>query len=649
MPVIITLASKNKKIHVDDTKTFTDLLRNQSFSKNSDIITRYNYSANQIIIVLNRLKFEEHIVNLSKKVFYSQIEVLLYQSGIADEYSLLSTFHTNKFEIITSVTAHFKVNNQVLSDKEIRRELLEIVEQLKKEIYLLENAQVEYKVISTNEHAHALILSGLHIDSMESSPILALENEGNTKGENIVQKILGEFSTLLSKRHGTYEYLGGSSAQRELQQVSYDPHQALIEIATRYLDSIQQLKKEYSYKLKNYDNNGALISFIVQCFDIVAENFEAIIKALQINLLSEKVIGQIINEALNFLESKVTSLQSESFHKNAKLIAKSVIDELMEFCQKFEFIIFGKDKNLYLNRRNEMEIETETEIIRKKAIKSMLLRLLEQKLPQINQQQMQKPSCFICYAWGVEKQEKLIQQRLYKHLQAAGVQAFLDIKDNKAGTWISQHTQRIGTSDIVIVVCSTKLMEKYKNQSGGSVVNLELEQVFAKLKQQKALGTVITVLVDGTEQTAKPAFLHGSVHVDFTDKLQYSTNLLRLLESIYAVKGSEAERVVEEIRIAHQKVVEAILKGKMERELKPYIEEEKKLIEQNKQEKKSFVLSELNNIHITSNSVSMREFGFLSNQGKQSTPQKVEGKEIKNEEENKKTSNFGGMRKGFLN
>lgn len=230
---------------------------------------------------------------------------------------------------------------------------------------------------------------------------------------------------------------------------------------------------------------------------------------------------------------------------------------------------------------------------------AMLVKLLDRDIGNINPKKTVKPSCFICYAWGVEEHEKLVQEVLYKHLMKAGVDAQLDLVNNKPGTSISKYTEQIMLSDVVIVMCSTKLMEKYRKQRN-SVVNIELEQIFDKYKQQKSLGTILTVLLDGTEETAKPPFLHGNVHVDFTDARKYPVNFLTLLESIYTVIGIVSTNVIDNIKVMKEQYREMereIKSSDNEDKLQPFIVQEKKLRLEQKSNASSTLLTRLSSLY----------------------------------------------------
>src|SRR3546814_20347788 len=90
-------------------------------------------------------------------------------------------------------------------------------------------------------------------------------------------------------------------------------------------------------------------------------------------------------------------------------------------------------------------------------------------------------NCVYSYSW-VNDHVKLVH-RLEKHLSLAWIPVLLDIKDNKAGTEISRFTEAIGKSDFVLVALSRKLKEKY-DATSGSVLNLEIGQIFNKQLKQ---------------------------------------------------------------------------------------------------------------------------------------------------------------------
>ncbi len=284
-----------------------------------------------------------------------------------------------------------------------------------------------------------------------------------------------------------------------------------------------------------------------------------------------------------------------------KIKSKSDNNQSVTANNKDNHLILDTGANKTMESTREKEVKpaaiklTAEQKVRNKAICNMLLKLLIPQLELIKGTLTKNPICFICYAWGNSKQEKFIQKQLAVHLAAVGVNVQLDMWHNKTGSWISGHTQKIATADTVIVACSEKMLEKYSNTQSGAVVSLELEQVFAKLKKEKHKGSIVPILLDGTEDTAIPLFIRGLVYTGFSNPAQYTLKLLELLEAIYTPQlGANP---FQKIYVEHKELVDQILKGKMEVDLAPFIEQEQQLMLQRKEEKQKNIKSKLGAIY----------------------------------------------------
>ncbi len=143
-----------------------------------------------------------------------------------------------------------------------------------------------------------------------------------------------------------------------------------------------------------------------------------------------------------------------------------------------------------------------------------------------------EPRCFISYAWGVPEQEHLIHS-LASHLKDAGINVYLDIWHNTAGTSIVRFAERIldDKTDFVVLSGSHKLMEKYNGEKD-SVVMLELDMIAQRATTSKK-NTILPILLEASHKEVLPKFLWNTVSVGFQNREAYPLNCFNLLGRLY--------------------------------------------------------------------------------------------------------------------
>ena len=121
----------------------------------------------------------------------------------------------------------------------------------------------------------------------------------------------------------------------------------------------------------------------------------------------------------------------------------------------------------------------------KASFKKALQALKEMRLshPQLKTLKENKPEIIFIYSWGDKEQENLIHT-LASHVKDAGINVYLDIWHNKAGTEIDKFSGKIleEETDFVVLAGSKSLIKKctspeFAKLERGSVVKLEVGMV----------------------------------------------------------------------------------------------------------------------------------------------------------------------------
>lgn len=150
------------------------------------------------------------------------------------------------------------------------------------------------------------------------------------------------------------------------------------------------------------------------------------------------------------------------------------------------------------------------------------------------------PTCFISYAWGVPDHERWVV-RLANNMKNASIDILLDRWHNPPGYLLDRFTDRIASSDFVVVVGTPELRQKYKEprdetQDDDPIVASELTLINMRLRQPTRYGLkVIPLLLDGEPHAAFTPQLQNAVYIDFRDEDSYFVNLLDLIWRLYGL------------------------------------------------------------------------------------------------------------------
>jgi len=152
------------------------------------------------------------------------------------------------------------------------------------------------------------------------------------------------------------------------------------------------------------------------------------------------------------------------------------------------------------------------------------------------------PSCFVSYAWGVDKHERWVA-RFARDLQNADVHALVDRKDNaKIGSSITTFVNQIEQVDFVVVVGTPEYMSKYKNLEAarGTFVSAEMDIINQRLTgPKKSKDSVLPVLLAGDKFSSLPPLLRGRVHARFEEEESYFPSLFDILLALYDFSSDE--------------------------------------------------------------------------------------------------------------
>jgi GTPase SAR1 family protein len=140
-----------------------------------------------------------------------------------------------------------------------------------------------------------------------------------------------------------------------------------------------------------------------------------------------------------------------------------------------------------------------------------------------------RPSCFISYAWGDQRYEQWVE-RLAEYLQNADVAVIFDRWHNIPGSSISRFIERIASADFVCAIGTPGYKLKDDAQTEDPVVQAELRFIKTRLRKRDSMhGTILPILVDGTQQTAFPPSFEDSVFIDFRSEEKFFPQLFELI------------------------------------------------------------------------------------------------------------------------
>jgi small GTP-binding protein len=156
----------------------------------------------------------------------------------------------------------------------------------------------------------------------------------------------------------------------------------------------------------------------------------------------------------------------------------------------------------------------------------------------ISEQKIERPECFISYAWGVPEHERWVEKRLARDLQKAGIEVVLDRWQTQIGASLARFVDRIEECQHVIVVGTPLYRQKAKNlvSEKGSVVAAEYDVAGIRLlATEDDKRTVLPVLLAGDESESFPPLVRGRVYGDFRKEDAYFTTAFDLILRLYEI------------------------------------------------------------------------------------------------------------------
>ena len=157
----------------------------------------------------------------------------------------------------------------------------------------------------------------------------------------------------------------------------------------------------------------------------------------------------------------------------------------------------------------------------------------------VESQKLERPECFISYAWGDKAQERWVERSLATDLQKAGISVVLDRWENaRVGASVNRFIERIEKCNRVIMVGTPLYRKKYENKdtSTGYVVAAEVDLISNRLmgtEMQKE--TVLPLLLAGEKALSLPPLLHHKVYADFRHERAYFITAFDLILSLYGI------------------------------------------------------------------------------------------------------------------
>ncbi|MFI5454037.1 MAG: TIR domain-containing protein [Isosphaerales bacterium] len=209
------------------------------------------------------------------------------------------------------------------------------------------------------------------------------------------------------------------------------------------------------------------------------------------------------------------------------------------FCNECaEKIVLPKfDKPIQLTKQQAAEVEADRRAADQRSrFEQMLFRLKTY----VTEQKTTPPDCFISYAWGNPEQERWVEKSLATDLLKAGITVVLDRWENaRIGASVPRFVERVGKCGRVIVVGTPLYQTKYENREPmrGYVSAAEGDLIGKRMIGTEARKeSVLPVLLEGTEESAFPHFLHGRVYGDFRRSEAYFDTALDLILSLYEIQ-----------------------------------------------------------------------------------------------------------------
>jgi WD40 repeat protein len=161
----------------------------------------------------------------------------------------------------------------------------------------------------------------------------------------------------------------------------------------------------------------------------------------------------------------------------------------------------------------------------------------------VDDQKLERPECFISYAWGDNEQERWVERSLATDLQKAGINVVLDRWENeRVGASVARFVERIEKCNRVIVVGTPLYLKKYENKdtATGCVVAAEVDVISNRLLgTEKQKETVLPVLLAGDKESSFPPLVYGRVFADFRVEREYFVTAFDLILDLYGIAHKE--------------------------------------------------------------------------------------------------------------
>ena len=194
------------------------------------------------------------------------------------------------------------------------------------------------------------------------------------------------------------------------------------------------------------------------------------------------------------------------------------------------------DEPIQLTRREQAEVEKQCRVAE---LRSRFEQALFRVQTYVEEQGIKPPECFISYAWGEEEHERWVERQLATDLSKAGIDVVLDRWDNqKIGASVPRFVERVAKCDRVVVVGTPLYRRKYDSEEpmGAYVVAAEGDLIGKRMISTKAKKEpVLSVLLEGTEESSLPPLLQGRVYADFRDEDAYFTTAFDLILNLYGI------------------------------------------------------------------------------------------------------------------
>jgi small GTP-binding protein len=228
---------------------------------------------------------------------------------------------------------------------------------------------------------------------------------------------------------------------------------------------------------------------------------------------------------------------------NGHRINRAVVREQLRDEEEFAFcakcggraVLPKADEPIQLTQSEQRKVEEQRWIA---AQRTRFEQAVFQLASYVESQKLDRPECFISYAWGDREQERWVERNLATDLHKAGLSVVLDRWSTRVGMSVPRFIDRIEKCDRVIVVGTPLYRTKYENKDTtlGFVVAAEVDLISGRMLGTEAeKETVMPLLLAGEEKTALPPLLQRRVYADFRNERAYFITAFDLILSLYGI------------------------------------------------------------------------------------------------------------------